>query len=240
MSVFDQAPAACRCEWGVAGVDGLAPADVIIVVDVLSFTSCVDVAVSRGVAVLPFQWRDARAADFAAAQRAVLAQKRSTSAYSLSPTSFLEAPRGLRCVLPSPNGAVVALRAAAKSAIVLAASLRNASAVAVAAAKLGATFNVCPAGERWADGSLRPSVEDWIAAGAVLKTLPGTKSPEARAAIAAFEAVAPRFLEAISSCSSGRELISRGYPGDVKLAAAYDVSTCVPRLEEGAFVGDAT
>ena len=34
MSPFDQHDADCRCEWGVPGLDSLAPAAVVIVVDV--------------------------------------------------------------------------------------------------------------------------------------------------------------------------------------------------------------
>ncbi|HZM97670.1 MAG TPA: hypothetical protein VFB92_29820 [Vicinamibacterales bacterium] len=29
-----------RCDWGLAGHDSLAPADVVIVIDVLSFSTC--------------------------------------------------------------------------------------------------------------------------------------------------------------------------------------------------------
>lgn len=133
MTPFDQSAASCRCEWGVVGHDSLAPADVVIVIDVFSFSTSVDVAVSRGVAILPYAWDDASAIAFAIAQSAELAGPRGGGRYSLSPASFLDAPAGLRCVLPSRNGAMLALRAAATPAVVLAACLRNASAVAGAA-----------------------------------------------------------------------------------------------------------
>jgi 2-phosphosulfolactate phosphatase len=140
-------------------VTALAPADVIIVVDVFSFTTCVDVAVKRGVAILPYAWNDASAADFAQSHGAELAGKRRKFRYSLAPESYLDAPEGLRCVLPSPNGAQVTLAAAATGAVVLAGCLRNGRAVAEAAQRIGRTFNVIPSGERWLDGSLRPALD---------------------------------------------------------------------------------
>lgn len=103
MTAFDQKPWACRCEWGPAAVAALAPADVTIVVDVFSFTTCVDAAVSRGVEILPFPWNDESAAEFARKQRAELAGRRRQAKYSLAPESYLDAPAGLRCVLPSPT-----------------------------------------------------------------------------------------------------------------------------------------
>ena len=138
-------------------------------------------------------------------------------------------------MLPSPNGAALALRAAATDAVVLTGCLRNASAVASAAAALGETFNVCPAGERWPDGSLRMAVEDWLASGAILRRLPGTRSPEAAAAIASFEAGQHAIEELLTASASGRELIDRGFAIDVALAAAVDGSGHAPRLENGAF-----
>jgi len=236
MTPFDQRVAACRCEWGVAGHDHLAPADVTIVVDVLSFTTCVDVAVARGVAVIPYPWKDVSAEEFARAQGAELAGRRGESRYSLSPCSFLNAPAGLRCVLPSPNGAALALRAATSSGAVLAGCLRNAAAVARGARRLGRTFNVCMAGERWPDGSLRPALEDWLGAGAILRHLPGVKSAEALAAIAAFEHAGQPLTEVIARSGSGRELIERGFSGDVDLAAEVDVSGHLPRYDGTAFV----
>ncbi len=43
-------------EWGLAGVEALAPhSDVMIIVDVLSFTTCVDIAIGRGGVVYPYR-----------------------------------------------------------------------------------------------------------------------------------------------------------------------------------------
>jgi 2-phosphosulfolactate phosphatase len=236
MPYFDQATAVCRCEWGPVGLESLTPAGVVIVVDVLSFSTCVDVAVGRGAAILPYRWKDASAESFAAAHLAELARPRGQGRYSLSPASFQDAPAGTRCVLPSPNGATVSLRAAENGAVVLTGCLRNATAVAKAAQALGTTFNVCPAGERWSDGSLRFAVEDWLAAGAILRHLPGRRSSEAEAAIAAFERSEGAVLEALAASSSGRELIECGYGIDVECAAQVDASRRVPRLAGDCFV----
>jgi 2-phosphosulfolactate phosphatase len=236
MNAFSQHARACRCEWGTEAVKALAPADVIIVVDVLSFTTCVDIAVSRGGAILPYGWSDPSAADFARAQGAELAGRRRVARYSLSASSFLDVEPGFRCVLPSPNGARVARAAAESGSTVFAACLRNASAVAAAAPRAGATFNVIPAGERWADGSLRPCLEDWLGAGAVLASLPGTRSPEADAAVAVFERYRTTLSDTLRQCASGRELEAKGQMNDVALAVDLDASACVPRFDGVAFV----
>lgn len=236
MAPFTQSDSACRCEWGPGAATALAPADVTIVVDVFSFTTCVDVAVSRGAAILPYAWNDPSAAEFARTQGAELAGRRRQTRYSLAPQSYLDAPAGLRCVLPSPNGARVTLEVAATGAVVLAGCLRNASAVAQAAQQLGSTFNVIPAGERWLDGSLRPALEDALGAGAILSQLPGPRSPEADAAVAVFERYRDGLLAALERCGSGRELDERGHHQDKVIAGSLDISACVPRFDGTAFV----
>lgn len=236
MTPFSQEAWACRCEWGPGAAAALAPADVTIVIDVFSFTTCVDVATSRGAAILPYPWKDESAAAFARTHGAELAGRRGRARYSLSPESYLDAPEGLRCVLPSPNGAHVALAARA-APVLLAGSLRNARAVAEAAQRQGSRFNVIPAGERWPDGSLRPALEDWLGAGAILRWLPGSRSPEAESAVALFERHRERLAETLDQCGSGRELAERGQEKDRLIAGHLDVSSCVPRFDGLAFVG---
>jgi 2-phosphosulfolactate phosphatase len=234
---FDQSPFAIRFEWGEQGVEAVGPGShVVVIVDVLSFCTCVDVACARDAAILPYRWRDDTAARFAEEQQAILASgHRRTDGYCLSPASLSDIPAGIRLVLPSPNGATVSLRAA-RMGTTVAACLRNAAAVARFAQAREGPIAVIGCGERWADGTLRSAWEDLIGAGAVIAHLPGTRSPEAEAAYAAFRRAEPDLHGGLHACSSGRELIERGFAADVDLAAAYGLSTCVPLLDDGVFV----
>ena len=227
-----------RCEWGEGGVLGLSPtSDVVIIVDVLSFSTCVDMATARGATVYPYQWKDARAREFAIAIDAELAAPRGAGGFSLSPASFVDVPTGTSVVLPSPNGASLSL--ATRDTITLTGCLRNASAVAEAARRLGKRISVIPAGERWADNSLRPSLEDWLGAGAIINELSGSFSPEAQATLDVYRAPGAELAQKIWNSVSGVELIERGYETDVALASQIDVSCSVPILNEKAYVNSA-
>ena len=90
---FDQQEFEIRFEWGEHGVATLAPiSDVLIIVDVLSFSTSVEIAVNRGAVVFPFRWRDDRAVDYAASVGAVLATHRPHAGYSLSPELLMDIP----------------------------------------------------------------------------------------------------------------------------------------------------
>ena len=235
-----------RLEWGLAGALALVadarPGDVAVIVDVLSFTTTVSMAVGRGIAVHPYPWRDDGAPAYAAARGAVLAAGRreglASGTVSLSPASLADAEGIDRIVLPSPNGSSISFALAASGVSVVVACLRNASAVGAWLRSRGAA-RVCvvAAGERWPDGSLRPAVEDLWGAGAVVSTLDvGTASPEAAAAAAAYDVVRGALPAAMAGCASGRELSGAGFGHDVELAAELDADDVVPLLVGEAFV----
>lgn len=118
---MDQSGYQLRCEWAARGLETLAPAsDVVIIVDVLSFSTAVDIAVSRGATVEPSADRTG---------------PRSLDRYSLSPASLIEIPDGYHLVLPSPNGAALSLLTGGKTTFT--ACLRNATSVARAARRFG-------------------------------------------------------------------------------------------------------
>jgi 2-phosphosulfolactate phosphatase len=103
------------------------------------------------------------------------------------------------------------------------------------AARLGSTFAVIPVGETWNSGEFRPSLEDLVGAGAVIDSLPGSTSPEADIAAAAFAHFRGNLASALQKSSSGKELIQRGFATDVDLAAELNVTLNVPRLVNRAF-----
>jgi 2-phosphosulfolactate phosphatase len=225
-----------RCEWGAQGVATLAPiSDGIVIVDVLSFSTAVDIAVSRGATIYPYHLRDESAVAYTKSHDALLATFRRdvTDGYSLAPTSLMNIPAGTRLVLPSPNGATLSLGTGIIPTF--AGCLRNARAVAEAAGKVGKHIGVIAAGERWPDGSLRPAIEDMIGAGAIIHYLQGTRSPEAQAAEQLFLAFQERLESVLMECGSGKELIEKGFADDVRLAADLNTSTSAPFLFEGAY-----
>jgi 2-phosphosulfolactate phosphatase len=228
-----------RLEWGREGVVTLGPrCAVIVIIDVLSFCTAVDVAVGRGAAVLPLPWSDEHGADIARRAGATLAGPRGTGGWSLSPASLRQLPAGIRLALASPNGATLCALAQRTGAEVLAGCLRNAAAIARTAHRLarGGPIGLVPAGERWElpGEPLRPALEDIIGAGAIAGVLPGAYSPETELAAAQFTAARSRGLHGVLAASaSGRELAGDGFAADVVLAAAHDASEHAPRLHEG-------
>jgi 2-phosphosulfolactate phosphatase len=225
-----------RCEWGAHGVRQLGPgSDAVIIVDVLSFSTCVSIATSRGASVFPYPFNDATLQTYARSMRAEVASPRGTGSYSLSPQSLLEIPAGTRLVLPSPNGATLTL--ATGNVPTFAGCLRNCRTVAAAAMRCGRRVAVVPAGERWSeDGSRRFALEDWLGAGAIMARLRGSLSPEAQAAVAAYRHAGDDLMAALERCASGKELCARGFACDIVLAAQVDVDDCAPVLRHGAYV----
>ncbi|MTD12591.1 2-phosphosulfolactate phosphatase [Nakamurella sp. YIM 132087] len=255
-----QAAARIRCDWGLPGATAISEgAGVVVVVDVLSFTTTLSVAVENDLVVHPYLFRDASAASFAAQRGAMLAVGRSEAGetgISLSPLSIRRAVEqgrlspGDALVLPSPNGSAISKRLADGDAAVVGACLRNARSVAAWAwAHAGdRPIAVVAAGERWPGDQLRPAVEDLWGAGAVIAALLDAglqgASPEAEAAAAGYRALldplgvhtvqesVPAMLRA---CASGQELIGDGWGDEIDVAAELDMSTAVPVLDGEVF-----
>jgi 2-phosphosulfolactate phosphatase len=165
-----------------------------------------------------------------------------TAPWSLRPSSLVDLPEGTLLAMGSPNGGTLCALAASMGTTVLAGCLRNASAVATAARALagGGPIGVVPAGERWHhtdERGLRPSIEEYLGAGAIVDALGDGdgRSPEAELAALAFTAARPRLRELLGGSVSGRELANAGVPVDVELAGDLNTSKIAPLLVDGVF-----
>lgn len=240
-----------RFEWGLSGARAL-DVDMAVVVDVLSFSTSVSVAVDRGMSVFPYRWKDERAQEFARHQEALLAVDRLEAKASslsnvptLSPAALLRGNFGQRIVLPSPNGSTITAQLADANTQVVAGCLRNASAVAEylqTSLKRGKSVAVIAAGELWpADASLRPAIEDYLGAGAILAELTARgfrelMSPEARCADDLYMMRSRDLSATIRGCASALELQAMGFEADIDVALERNSSSTVPVLDRGAFV----
>lgn len=168
-------------EWGTHGVQQYsAGSDVTVIVDVLSFSTCVDIVTANGAVLYPYSYKDGSAAEYAKSLNADLASHtRNTKVPSLSPVSLKESFRKFK------NSLTITKRLRAfpfiRIKITLCACLRNFKAIGEYINSIGGNVTVIAAGEKWPDGSIRFAVEDFIGAGAVISVLVGSLSPEAEA-----------------------------------------------------------
>jgi 2-phosphosulfolactate phosphatase len=245
---FDQSPYKCRVEWGRRGAREAAErGDIIIIVDVLSFSSTVITALSNGAIIYPYprtldgkKFAEKIGGEFILG-RAEAAQ---IGAPTLSPVSFGQDHTNKKYVLTSLNGAYCTWIASQVPALLIG-SLLNAESVAVAANLLQkqtkANITVIPCGEQWEgsreyEDTLRPAIEDYLGAGAILSHLEGKKSPEAEFCMTSFLHSKDKLNNFIWDCGSGRELRGRGYEADVKHCSRLNIYTTVPLLNNDHFI----
>jgi 2-phosphosulfolactate phosphatase len=243
-----------RLCWGTAGVRALgaeagAPLAALVVVDILRFTTALDVAVGTGARVFPLQWPNGPVDGAAYPRGTEVADATGPRRLTLSPVTLTALGPGDRVVLPSVNGSHCSTVAAGLGVPVIGGSLRNARAVAqwllqATAGRPVGTIAVVACGERWPDGSLRPAVEDLLGAGAIVTALSQgdsarSLSPEAAAARAAFGSARDDLERTLATSASGRELEAKGNADDIGWAAALDVSPSVPVLGDDGAYGDA-
>lgn len=246
--MFNQSPYNCRLEWGKRGArEASERGDIVVVVDVLSFSSTVVSALRSGAIIFPYppdldgkMYADSIGAEYILGRAEAARKGRPT----LSPMTFNEENKNKQYVLSSLNGAYCSWIASKVPALLIG-SLLNASAVAVMADKLqqetGAAITVVPCGEVWNqalenEDRLRPSIEDYLGAGAILTELSGEKSPEAEVCAGAFKSSVNRLKDLIWDCGSGRELRERGYGEDVRFCSKLNVTDIVPIMKHGRFI----
>lgn len=233
---------AIHVEWGERGAhEAAARGDDVVVADAFSFCTTVTLAVGRGARVLALGRGEHPPPD---THPPAHDRTDPDARLTLSPGSAERVQPGDRVALASPNGAaaVAACRAAPRVTL---ACFRNRTAAA-RAIRTDRRTTVVACAERWssigAGHGVRPSLEDWLAAGAVVATVDQTvsRSPEADAAAATFAAAtrpdAPGRLEAwLRGSVSGRELVAKGFASDVDLLVALDTTPVVPVLAPDGF-----
>jgi 2-phosphosulfolactate phosphatase len=229
--------------WGRGGAQRAARiGGILVIVDVLSFSTAVSTAVAGGGIIIPCA-NDSEAARIAESVGAVAAthrrEVRAGKGFSLSPLTFVDIEPGTTVALGSPNGAVCSLYGGAAEHLVVGA-LVNAAAVARVVSGLlsrsGASVSIIACGERWMEPiegeGMRVAVEDYLGAGAIISGLDVEKSPEALVCQGAFLQLRDQLSRIISDCGSGRELRAKGFAGDVEHSARLDRYDAVPIMRD--------
>jgi 2-phosphosulfolactate phosphatase len=207
-SPFDQSGYQVRLDWGAAGLDRLAPADIVVIIDVLRFSTTVTRAIERGET-----YRLDAAAHAVSINGAAIAQH------------------------AAATGAVVLLGALRNASAVAAAihtaqeSRTQRTSIAVIAA--GELIARGPGGLlRFAveDQLGAGAVIDALTTLGIDHT-----SPEAAVAAESFRALRRSTKHLLAASGSGQELIAQGRRDEVVDAAAVDAASVVPVLREGLF-----
>lgn len=248
LHLFSQSSYECKVEWGRRGAREAAErGDIVIIVDVLSFSSTVVSALKYEALIYPYpphldgkEYASSLGAEYILGR----AESSKIGKPTLSPVTFNPEHANKKYVLSSMNGSFCTW-IASKIPALLIGCLLNAASVAHAANQLKsetkANITVVPCGEQWEsvrenEDSLRPSMEDYLGAGAILANLQGSQSPEAIICAGAFKSVKQRVDTLMWESGSGRELRNRGYGDDVKHCTRLNVYETVPILHSNHFI----
>ncbi len=228
-------PIACKHHvcWGQDGIAYYgAFFSAIVIVDVLSFCTTVDLALSKECSIIPTSLKDeTQLLSLAERQGAILAKKRNECGITLSPSSMRNLDPKQTILLTSPNGSSLMDIASRFEKPVFAGCFRNSKALSEFL-NLREFFPVLfvAAGERFSNAMLKPSLEDYWGVGSILANLNGDKTIEAEDAIQSFNSIASNLTSNLMACESGQELIVHGYEQDVELAAEFNASNVISVL----------
>ena len=196
-----------HCCWGFKLTDDIVlPYDVCIIVDVLSFSTSLDLLINAKENTQNMPGAD----------------------------NFIHhlTPHALN--IPSPVGLPLQLNLHQKP--VLVGCLRNARAVARAALQLGNTVLVIPVGDKLSEEEFKTCSEDFIAAGAIMSYLKGSRSAESNAALDIYNSSKGNIEEVVKLSTSARQMVLNGFLSEVEHACQFNRSKNVPLLEEGALI----
>lgn len=195
-------------EWGVAGLARLAPADVVVIVDVLSFSTTV---------IDTLEGEDAYPLDAAARAISINGAAVAEAAAATGAVVLLGALRNAAAVAQAVLGEQQGRAARTSVAVIAAGEVtgRDATATVRFAVEdqLGAGAVIDALGALGIDHS----------------------SPDAAVAGESFRALRRATTHLLTASGSGLELIESGRRGDVLAAAAVDAASVVPVLRDGAF-----
>ena len=208
-SPFDQHRYQVRHDWGIEGLRRLASADVVVIVDVLRFSTTVTDAVARGETV---------------------ALDADAHAVSINGAALAEAA--------AQSGAVVLLGCLRNAAAVARAALdiqheraTRTSIAVIAAGELAGREPGSPLRFAVEDQLGAGAIVDALGDLGVDHT-----SPEAAAACEAFRGLRGAVRHLLTASGSGQELLDRDARDEVLNAAAVDAASVVPVLRDGTFV----
>lgn len=208
MPPFDQSRYQVRLEWGADGLRRLAPSDIVVVVDVLRFSSTVSREVAAGRSV-PLD----ESAHAVSINGAAIAAAAAEAGATVLAGCLRNASAVASAVLAEQTA-----RAARTSVAVIAAGELNGR-------EQGAPVRVAVEDQLGAG-----AVVDALASLGIDHT-----SPEAAAACEAFRGLRRAVRHLLTASGSGQELLERDARDEVLAAAEIDADATAPVLVDGAF-----
>jgi 2-phosphosulfolactate phosphatase len=217
-----------------------AKGDIIVIVDVLRFSSTVCTAVANGFSVVAFSHPN-KAARYSEESGTPMSGPTGNAKYSLSPLDYLNPKAPEEIALVSPNGAAL-VRMIDGTAKAFIGCFLNSRALGRYLAMLSRGANkgisLIAAGEA-AEGKYenlkqrRFAIEDYLGCGAILTELSMSKTAEATVCQRAFESCKHDYVKLIGESLSGKYLSERGFGFDISHCVQRNLYDCIPAIQSG-------